>query len=151
VPYKQLTAENLATAINKALEPSTIENAEQIGKEIRMENGTQNAVRSFHKHLDLQSLRCSICHNQLAVWWLRNSHIKLSAFAASVLVHTGHLKPHDLVLYVSPFVLQSYPNCARYRAQEYDTNRDPRGPLSAGAGVFYGLATDVIRGIANSP
>lgn len=39
----------------------------------------------------------------------------------------------------------------RYRGHEYDTTRDPRGPLSASAEVLYGLMTDLIVGIASVP
>lgn len=44
-----------------------------------------------------------------------------------------------------------YSNGYRYRVQEYDTNRDPRGPLSASAEVFYGIMTDLVLGIARIP
>ncbi|BAE55182.1 unnamed protein product [Aspergillus oryzae RIB40] len=94
VPYKQLTAEKLAEAINKALEPSTLEKAEEIGKGMRTERGVQNAVCSFHQHLDLRSLRCAICPTRPAVWWHKHLHIKLSAFAAAVLVEAGIVDPH---------------------------------------------------------
>lgn len=108
VPYKQLTAEKLADAINKALHPIIQEKASEIGKRMQKENGVQNAVRSFHHHLDVESLRCSICPGRPAVWWIRHSHIKLSAFAMSILVQTGHIKARDIVLYASCFL----PNAA---------------------------------------
>ncbi|KAF5862118.1 hypothetical protein ETB97_012102 [Aspergillus alliaceus] len=136
VPYKQLTAEKLADAINTALEPSTLEKAEEIGKGMRTERGVQNAVCSFHQHLDLRSLRCAICPTRPAVWWHRHMHVKLSAFAAAVLVEAGVVNPHSFEL---------------YRAKEYDTNRDPRGPLSAGAEVLYGVVSDFISGLASVP
>ncbi|KAE8421311.1 hypothetical protein BDV36DRAFT_280860 [Aspergillus pseudocaelatus] len=91
VPYKQLTAEKLAEAINKALEPSTLEKAEEIGKAF---------------------INIWIC----------------AAYGA---------------LYVLPV--------RRYRSKQYDTNRDPRGPLSAGAEVLYGVVSDFISGFATVP
>ncbi|KAF7586636.1 hypothetical protein BBP40_008546 [Aspergillus hancockii] len=136
VPYKQLTAEKLAEAINKALEPSTLEKAEEIGKGMRTEKGVRNAVCSFHQHLDLHRLRCAICPTRPAVWWHSQLHVRLSAFAASALVETGLVNPHDLEL---------------YRSKEYDTTRDPRGPLSAGAEVLYGVVSDFISGLAAVP
>ncbi|RMZ38028.1 hypothetical protein AFCA_002180 [Aspergillus flavus] len=136
VPYKQLTAEKLAEAINIALEPSTLEKAEEIGKGMRTERGVQNAVCSFHQHLDLRSLRCAICPTRPAVWWHKHLHIKLSAFAAAVLVEAGIVDPHHFEL---------------YRSKQYDTNRDPRGPLSAGAEVLYGVVSDFISGLATVP
>ncbi|KAE8374927.1 hypothetical protein BDV26DRAFT_30594 [Aspergillus bertholletiae] len=136
VPYKQLTAEKLADAINKALEPSTLEKAQEIGAGMRTEKGVQNAVHSFHQHLDLRSLRCSVCHSRPAVWWHKHLHIKLSAFAAAVLVEAGIVDPHSFEL---------------YRPKHYDTARDPRGPLSAGAEVLYGVVSDFMSGIATVP
>ncbi|EAU32050.1 predicted protein [Aspergillus terreus NIH2624] len=136
VPYKQLTVEKLTEAIQTALKPETLEKAGEIGAEMRMENGMKNAVSSFHQHLDIDSLRCSLCPKRPAVWFIQHSHIKLSAFAATVLVETGLLKPHNIVL---------------YRPQEYDTTRDPKGPLSAGAEVLYGVVTDFISGLASVP
>lgn len=98
VPYKQLTTAKLASAIKTALKASTKRNVEDIGKKMRMETGVQNAVMSFHHHLDIEKLQCSICPHKPAVWWLRHSHIKLSAFAMSVLVQTGHIDPYQLLL-----------------------------------------------------
>lgn len=136
VPYKQLTADKLAEAIQIALKPETRKNAEKIGKDMRQEDGVRDAVASFHNHLDVESLRCSICPNRPAVWFIRQSRIRLSPFAAAVLVETGLVKTSDVVL---------------YRSQEYDTNRDPRGPLTAGAEVLYGIVTDLIAGVATLP
>ncbi|EAW15294.1 putative UDP-glucose,sterol transferase [Aspergillus clavatus NRRL 1] len=136
IPHKQLTAEKLADAIKKALEPGIQKKASEVGQKMRQENGVKCAVASFHRHLDLNALRCSICPNRPAVWWVRHSHIKLSTFAATVLVEAGMIKPQNVVL---------------YRSKEYDTNRDPRGPISAGAEVLYGVLSDFVSGFTNAP
>ncbi|PYH93363.1 UDP-glucose,sterol transferase [Aspergillus ellipticus CBS 707.79] len=136
VPYKQLTVEKLTAAINKALEPETLAKAKQIGEEMRTEQGVQNATASFYKHLDTKTLRCAICPHLPAVWWVRHDRIKLSAFAAAVLVETGLVDPRNVVL---------------YRSREYDTSRDPRGPLTAGAEVLYGIVSGFVSGMADVP
>ncbi|KAL2844170.1 hypothetical protein BJY01DRAFT_215226 [Aspergillus pseudoustus] len=144
VPYKQLTSEKLADAIRFALRESTLEKAEELGVQMREEEGARNTVCSFYRHLDVAALRCELCPGRPAVWWVKGQHsrnpkgkgVKLSAFAATVLVETGLLKPHDLVL---------------YRSKEYDTSRDPRGPISAGAEVLYGVVTDFVSAIAEVP
>ncbi|KAL4794118.1 hypothetical protein BDV19DRAFT_390630 [Aspergillus venezuelensis] len=136
IPYKRLTAEKLAEGIQIALKDETKKKAAEIGENMRQEEGVRNAVCSFYRHLDSESLQCSLCPNRPAVWWVKHSHIKLSAFAATVLVETGLVKPHNLVL---------------YRAKEYDTSRDPRGPLSAGAEVLYGVVTDFVAAMAEIP
>ncbi|KAL4902178.1 hypothetical protein BDW74DRAFT_65044 [Aspergillus multicolor] len=136
IPYKRLDADKLAEAIKVALKDDTKKKAEEIGEQMRSEQGARNAVCSFYRHLDVESLRCSLCPHRPAVWWVKHSHIKLSAFAATVLVETGLVKPHDLVL---------------YRSKEYDTSRDPKGPLTAGAEVLYGVITDFVAAMAAMP
>lgn len=42
-------------------------------------------------------------------------------------------------------------NLRRYRPQEYDTNRDPRGPLTAGAEVLVGAIASFISGVGVLP
>lgn len=98
IPHKQLTAEGLSDAIAKALEPSVQEKANEIAEKMKGESGVRDSVRSFHRHLDLKQLRCSICPHRPAVWHLKHTEVGLSAFAAAVLVEMGHVKPDDLVL-----------------------------------------------------
>lgn len=98
VPYKQLTTAKLADAIGIALEASTRRHAERIDKKMGMGKGVQNAVRSFLSRLDSDKLCCSVCPRNPAVWWLQHSCMKLSAFAATVLVQTGYIDPHQLVM-----------------------------------------------------
>lgn len=136
VPYKELTTEKLINAIKKALEPSTMEQAGEIGKKMRTETGVLNAVHNFHRHLDLDTLRCWICPNKPAVWAIRNSKIRLSAFAVTILVEARLLKPYNVEL---------------YRPLEYDTRRDPRGPLSASVEVLYGAISSFISNIRDVP
>ncbi|KAL2870139.1 putative UDP-glucose,sterol transferase [Aspergillus lucknowensis] len=150
IPYKSLTAERLADAIRTALDTGTVDQAARIREGMRTERGTQNAVCSFYRHLDRERLSCSLFPDRVAVWWVKHSHlgsgsgsrsrspprIKLSAFAATVLVEMGVLKPGHLVL---------------YRAKEYDTSRDPRGPISAGAEVLYGVVTDFVAAMTEFP
>lgn len=98
IPHKQLTVDGLSEAIAKALEPSTQEKAMEIAEKMNGESGVRDSVRSFHRHLDLKQLRCAICPTRPAVWHLKHTEVGLSAFAASVLVEMGSVKPDDLVL-----------------------------------------------------
>ncbi|KAL2785872.1 hypothetical protein BJX66DRAFT_48580 [Aspergillus keveii] len=142
IPYKELTSEKLTDAIKIALKDETLSKAEDIGAVMRDEEGARNAVCSFYRHLDVKSLQCDICPGRPAAWWVRHSrsHVgrpaKLSAFAATVLVETGLVRPHELVL---------------YRSKEYDTSRSPKGPISAGAEVLYGVVTDFVSAMAEVP
>ena len=96
--HKQLTVEKLSSAIEMALKPSTQEQAQQIARKMENESGVREAVKSFHRRLDLKSIRCAICPSRPAVWHVKRTEIGLSAFAASVLVETGQVKPDVLVL-----------------------------------------------------
>ncbi|KAJ5765918.1 hypothetical protein N7520_005477 [Penicillium odoratum] len=136
IPHKQLTVDKLSSAIKMALEPSTHERAQDIGNRMKTESGVKDAVRSFHRQLDLESMRCAIFPDRPAVWHIRHTKVGLSALAASTLVEMGRLSPSGLVL---------------NRPKEYDTYRDPAGPLSASAQVLFGAIANFIIGIADTP
>ncbi|KAG0154602.1 hypothetical protein PDIDSM_170 [Penicillium digitatum] len=136
VPHKQLTVEKLTDAIRTALKSSTQEKAQEIADKMRKESGVKDGVRSFHRHLKLKTLQCAICPDRPAVWHIKQTSIGLSAFAASVLVEMGAIKPEDVAL---------------NRASEYDTYRNPTGPFSAGAQVLVGAIANFVTGIGEVP
>lgn len=98
IPHKQLTVEKLTAAIEMALDDSTRQRAREIAQKMAKESGVRDAVCSFHRQLDLRRLRCAICQTRPAVWHLKHTEVGLSAFAATVLVEMGRVKPEDLVL-----------------------------------------------------
>lgn len=98
IPYKRLNEQNLSEAIQHALESSTLERAQSIARRMQEESGVRHGVNSFYRHLDPESLRCSIIPNQPAAWHLKHTKINLSAFAATVLVKSGKVSPDMLVL-----------------------------------------------------
>ncbi|KAJ6134158.1 hypothetical protein N7523_000480 [Penicillium sp. IBT 18751x] len=136
IPYTQLTAEKLTDAIEMALEPHIQESCQQIRDKMQHESGVRDGLRSFHRHLDLQIMRCAICPTRPAVWRLRHTNIKLSAFAAAVLVENEKINPQDIFL---------------HRSVEYDTYRDPAGPLGATAQVLLGAVIDFVTGLVDLP
>lgn len=100
IPYRELSADKLAAAIGTALDGATQRRAAEIGDQMQREDGVQNAVNSFHRHLDLDRLRCAVVPSKPAVWRVKHSETALSTVAAAVLVDTGRLKPQHLVLYM---------------------------------------------------
>lgn len=98
IPYKKLTAENLAESITEALKPETQARAKELGEKIRQEKGADLAGKSFHDFLDFDNLRCSVAPSRVAVWRVRRTKARLSALAAAVLVKQGLLKYSDLKL-----------------------------------------------------
>lgn len=98
IAYKKLTADNLAEAIDFCLKPETVDQARQYGERIREEKGTDMGGQSFHSHLDIGALRCSLAPSRTAVWRLRRSKVRLSPLAAATLVEEGILQYSDLKL-----------------------------------------------------
>ncbi|KAJ5605319.1 hypothetical protein N7510_010473 [Penicillium lagena] len=134
--HKGLTVEKLVDAIRTALESSTKEKAREIGAKMQMESGVNAGVRNFHRQPDLSSMRCAICPSRPAVWHLKHTDIGLSAFAASILVEMGRIRPEKLVL---------------NRPKEYDTYRDPASPLSAGTRILVGVFAKLVTGLGGIP
>ncbi|CAG7558474.1 unnamed protein product [Fusarium equiseti] len=125
IPYKQLTAEKLAEAIKFCIKPETLEQAKVMGQKIREEKGTDVGGKSFHDHLEVDKLRCTLAPSKAAAWRVRRTQVRLSAFAAAVLVEQGILQWSDLKL---------------YRMREYRTEEQPPDPISACA---LSLVTDI--------
>ncbi|KAF9885030.1 hypothetical protein FE257_000761 [Aspergillus nanangensis] len=136
IPHKHLNPQNLSEAIEQALKPSTLERAQTIARNMQEESGVRHGVYSFYRHLNLQSLRCSIFPDRPAAWHLKHTDINLSAFAAMVLVKSGKISPDELVL---------------HRPMEYDTFRDPTNPLAASAQVLLGAIVSFVTGLADAP
>ncbi|GJN79361.1 hypothetical protein PLIIFM63780_002874 [Purpureocillium lilacinum] len=136
VAYKDLTAEKLAEAIKFCLRPETLEQAKELGEKIREERGTEVGGRSFHAHLDMDSLRCSVAPSRAAAWRVRRTKFRLSPLAAAVLVDEGLLQYSDVKL---------------YRTFEYNTEDQPPDPISAGACSLVGDLTSIGMAVADMP
>ncbi|KAK5992898.1 Sterol 3-beta-glucosyltransferase UGT80B1 [Cladobotryum mycophilum] len=118
IPNKALTAEKLAEALKFCLRPETQEQAKGLGQKIREERGADAGAYSFHNHLNLEALRCSVAPSRSAAWRVRRTAVRLSPLAAAVLVGKGLVQYSDLKL---------------YRSREYNTEAQPPDPITAGA------------------
>lgn len=136
IPYKQLTAQKLAAAIEEALKPSSLEKANELGEKIREEKGTDIGGKAFHDHLRVNDLRCSLAPSRVAVWRIKRTEIRLSALAATVLANEGLLEFSDFKL---------------YRPREYETEDGPWDPISGGASALLGTMASLSMGIADVP
>ncbi|RDA95504.1 hypothetical protein CP533_5459 [Ophiocordyceps camponoti-saundersi (nom. inval.)] len=136
VRYKDLTAEKLSEALRFCLRPETKEKARQLGQRIREERGTKAGGESFHRQLDIDSLRCSVAPKQAAAWRVRRSKIRLSPLAAAVLVEKGLLQYTDLEL---------------HRSCEYNIDDQPPDPITAGACSLIGDLSTLGMAIADMP
>ena len=136
IPNKELTAQNLAAAILEALKPETLSRAQELGAKIGREDGTQAGAQSFHEKLDVEQLRCSLAPSRTAVWRVKRTQLRLSAFAAATLGNEGLLDFNDLKL---------------YRPREYETEDGPWDPISGGASALLGTACSLLMGFADFP
>jgi UDP:flavonoid glycosyltransferase YjiC (YdhE family) len=98
IPYKNLTAEKLAGAINEALKPESLERAKELCNKIKQENGSQSGAQSFHQMLNYDDLRCAVTPNRPAVWRVKRTQVKLSTAAATVLAQEGEINFSELKL-----------------------------------------------------
>ncbi|PPR06226.1 hypothetical protein CVT24_000617 [Panaeolus cyanescens] len=103
IPHRDLTVKRLREAIKFALLPTTKEAAAKLAQSIHDEllskDGVRRGVDSFYKHLPLLNMRCDLEPTKLAVWWSAEHYLKLSAFAAQVLIDAGLIKGRSLVLH----------------------------------------------------
>ncbi|OCK78638.1 glycosyltransferase family 1 protein [Lepidopterella palustris CBS 459.81] len=136
IPYKELTSEALAEEIKAALQPQVCEKAVALAKALNQEEGSENAAKSFHDALDINTLRCSLDSKQTAVWRVKNTSLRLSALAAAVLMEEKLLSFGDL---------------QRYRAIEYDPEDGPWDPISGGASALLGTLGSLVIGMVTIP
>lgn len=139
VPYKELTSDKLAEGIQECLTNEAREAAQNIAKNIEREgDGSKNAVTSFHRSLTLRglnSMRCSILEERVAVWSLKNTNLRLSALAAELLVERKKITWKQLRL---------------IRRNEWDFE-GPGEPISGVTTAVMGTIAGVSAGVRSIP
>ncbi|KAJ9130911.1 UDP-Glycosyltransferase/glycogen phosphorylase [Pleurostoma richardsiae] len=118
IPHKRLTADELADAINFCLAPRCLERARELASKIAAERGSDTGAQLFHQFLDSDRLRCTLAPSRPAVWRVRRTKVRLSAFAACTLANAELLDFDDLKL---------------FRPQEHYTDEGPWDPISGDA------------------
>lgn len=136
VRYKDLTADILAESIEEALKPSSLERAGDMAKSISKENGCDTGAQAFHQMIDLDKMRCSILPEQVAVWRIKRTEIRLSALAAYVLATKEIISFSDLKL---------------YRQKEYEVDSGPPDPISGASGAVVDVLGSMMMGVADFP
>jgi UDP:flavonoid glycosyltransferase YjiC (YdhE family) len=98
VPFKKLTADNLADNITKALAPEMLARAKELADKIKGEEGAAKAADAFQTMPQMQNISCFLCPDRVAVWRIRKTDIRISALGAAVLVTNGRAKPDHFKL-----------------------------------------------------
>ena len=136
IPHKQLTADKLASAINFCLKPESLERAKELASKIAAERGSDMGAQSFHQHLEVDRLRCTLAPSRPAAWRIKRTQVRLSAFATCTLANANLLDFHDLKL---------------FRPQEYYTDEGPWDPISGGAAACFRAFSGMAMGLAEVP
>lgn len=136
IPFKELTAERLASAIQEALRPEMKARAEQLGNSIRHETGTANGAKDFSEKIDQDSMRCDLEPSRLAVWSWKKGKLKLSAMAVQLLLSTDLIEQKDL---------------RRHRHISWQADEGPIEPISGGAGALLGSIGSVAMAAGDFP
>ncbi|KAJ8603699.1 hypothetical protein MRB53_042080 [Persea americana] len=136
IPNKKLTADNLAEAILECLKPSSQEKAQDLAASIAQEKGSDVGAQSFHQFLDVDKMRCNLSPSRAAVWRVKRTQVRLSAFAACTLANEGLLDFNDIKL---------------YRPREYETEESPWDPVTGGASALIGTIGGMMMGFADFP
>jgi UDP:flavonoid glycosyltransferase YjiC (YdhE family) len=136
IPYKQLTADKLADAINFCLEPESLERAKELANKIAAERGSDVGAQSFHQFLEPDRLRCTLAPSKPAAWRVKRTKVRLSAFAVCTLANANLLDFEDLKL---------------FRPQEHYTDEGPWDPISGGFTAFVGAVGGMMMGLVDVP
>ncbi|EPQ50594.1 UDP-Glycosyltransferase/glycogen phosphorylase [Gloeophyllum trabeum ATCC 11539] len=133
IPQKELSVQNLTSAIRYAMTPAATQAAKRLGDQIGTESGVERGVESFYRHLPLLNMRCDLVPSELAVWWSTKYCLRLSALAAQVLVDAK---------------LLSYDKLDTHRPKEYASQADISDPVTGGASAIFWTITNYYTGIA---
>jgi len=136
IHHKQLTAENLADAINEALKPASLQKAAELSARMSHEKGGDKGAQYFHQYLDVDKLRCSLLPDRIAVWRLKRTQVRFSAMAAYLLNEEGLVSFSDLKL---------------YRPREFEADDGPWEPISGAASALVGTMGSMMMGFADLP
>ncbi|KAF7298465.1 Glycosyltransferase family 1 protein [Mycena kentingensis (nom. inval.)] len=133
IPHKELSVKGLRDALRYLTSKEAGRAAGRLAEQIRNEDGTRSGVESFYRHLPLLNMRCDVDTSRLAAWWSTEYCLKLSGFAAQILVEKKLLDLNDLDL---------------HRPKEYDTRKEVSNPVTGGASAIFWTVTHYYAGIA---
>jgi hypothetical protein len=132
IPYRSLEMKLLVDAVQIAMRPDVLRFAERIGERIKLEDGIEGAVESFHTHLPILSMACAALPSRTAVWKSKSKGIRLSAVAATVLRKERLIEWSDLEL---------------HRSTEHHVSEGAYDPISGAAWAVTELILDSFRGM----
>lgn len=136
IPFKELTAQNLAAAIKEALLPDTKQKAKALSEAILHETGVVNGAASFSRELDADTMRSDVDPSRVAVFVWKRYKIKLSARAAELLIATELIDRKDIRL---------------HRHIKWQADEGPIEPITGGASALLGTIGSIMMGVGDFP
>ncbi|KZV82173.1 glycosyltransferase family 1 protein [Exidia glandulosa HHB12029] len=133
IPQKNFNVESLTDALTYAVSSEAKTAAASLGRSIVHENGVEAGLESFYRHLPLLNMRCDLEPERVAVWWSTKHCLKLSAFAAQVLLEDKRIKMEHLDL---------------HRPKEYDSMKKYTDPITAGVVSLFWMIAKAPMGVA---
>lgn len=135
LPWKKLDSDKFAEGITQCLQQEAKEKAMAIAKSIEEEgDGADNAVDSFHRALPLDTMRCGIFPDKVAVWSMRRTRLRLSALAADLLVQNKQVTWNHLDL---------------IKHRVWKDFQGPGEPLTGAGGVVVNAFQEAFEGLSS--
>ena len=102
IRYASLDFQRLTAAIQFCLTPQATAAARNVALKMQSESGVAAAVESFHRHLPLDKMRCTLIPRQVAVWKYKKGKksLELSKAAVQILIEHQKIDEKNLQLYV---------------------------------------------------
>ncbi|KAJ5525451.1 hypothetical protein N7494_012101 [Penicillium frequentans] len=110
IPHKLLTVHNLAKAIKFCLTPEATVAAQELAGKMHTECGVDEAVKSFHRNLPFERMRCMIIPGQVAVWnYKKNKRsLNLSKMAVQTLIEYSRIDTDNLQCHeINPITIEN--------------------------------------------
>lgn len=143
VPFKSLTEEKLAESITRALQPDIQASVLEMSAKIAGESGSEAAAASFHNSISHDSMRCLLRPEDVAIWRVKKTNIRLGFLAATTLVDNKIITLRDLTVYAKhPFHCFSWYILiiVRHRHKEWYIDEGAAGPVTG----FLAFVSDTV-------
>ncbi|KAK1942060.1 Sterol 3-beta-glucosyltransferase UGT80A2 [Phytophthora citrophthora] len=75
-PITELTTKKLRAAFEELQSPFLRNRAQRLQKRMQQEDGAEEAVKSFYRHLPLRRMRCDLDQEEMATKWSRRDGVK---------------------------------------------------------------------------
>ncbi|KAH8748650.1 hypothetical protein F5883DRAFT_633690 [Diaporthe sp. PMI_573] len=138
IPHKDLNVKNITDALRYCMSPEASEAALAISEKMKGDSGVKAAVRSFHKHLPTQGMRCQLAEDKVAMWTYhrQGKQIILSEFAADILVRRSMIDKKKLKRHV--------PNSILIENSRWDPVTGTTAALVGAYAGMAGAAADIV-------